>query len=63
MSTITTAQTPHDLRHAGATAFHDAAGDVRQTQEFLGHSSVRTTQIYTHVLGIGANAVRSPLDE
>jgi len=42
--------TPHVLRHTAATRMLKAAGDVRRVQEFLGHSNVGTTQIYTHVL-------------
>jgi integrase/recombinase XerD len=42
--------TPHVLRHTAATRMLKSAGDIRRVQEFLGHSNVSTTQIYTEVL-------------
>ena len=62
-SGVAKAARPHSLRHSFATHLLMTGVDIRRIQDLLGHKSVETTMIYTHVMQSMAPDVRSPLDD
>jgi site-specific recombinase XerD len=55
--------TPHMLRHSFATHLHDSGMDIRNIQKLLGHTSTKTTEIYTYISKRDIRNLKSPLED